>query len=393
MRWLFWTLLIFGCAIGISLLAGENTGYVLVKTPSYRIETSLNFLILVISLIFIVLHLALRLLNYTQNLPATVRAYKLSLRKKAGHQALIQSLHALVEGRYELAEKTASKALELGEDAGLTALIGARAAHKLQHKTRRDYFISEAERLAPNAAIARLLTQSEMLLDDQQYQLALTILQRLAAIEPNYQPALSMELKIQTRLKNWDRVLTILKLLEKTNVIEVLKIKEIRLQAHQALIKRSSHDITSLNAYWKKLSEEDQFNERLVLTAVPLFIEVGAHNEAAKIVEMNLTKHWSSVLVRLLGNCLTSDPTKQLQQAEYWLMNHPNDADLLETLGKLCVRLQLWGKAESYYEASLSLEPSAARHLSLAKLLEQKGQLTVANQHYRESTNFVADLH
>lgn len=393
MRWLFWSLLILGLAIGVSLLAGENTGYVLIKTPTYRIETSLNFLIILISLSFICLHLALRLFNYTRHLPATVRAYKESLRKKAGHQALLQSLHALVEGRYELAEKTASKALSLGEDAGLSALIGARAAHKLGRKARRDYFLSEAEHLAPKAAVARLLTQSEMLLDDQQYQLALTILQRLAAIEPNHQQALSMELKVQTRLKNWERVLTILKLLEKNDVIETLKIKEIRLQAHLALIKRYAQDASSLNNYWKKLSEEDQFNERLVLTAVPLLIEAGAHDEAAKILEMNLTKHWSSALVRLLGKSVTTDPSKQLQQAEYWLMNHPHDADLLETLGKLCVRLQLWGKAESYYEASLSVEPSATMHLALAKLLEQKGQLTIANQHYRASTNFVADLH
>jgi len=393
MRWLFGSLLILGLAIGVSLLAGENTGYVLIKTPAYRIETSLNFLIILISLSFICLHLALRLFNYTRHLPATVRAYKESLRKKAGHQALLQSLHALVEGRYELAEKTASKALSLGEDAGLTALIGARAAHKLGRKARRDYFLSEAEHLAPKAAVARLLTQSEMLLDDQQYQLALTILQRLAAIEPNHQQALSMELKVQTRLKNWERVLTILKSLEKNDVIETLKIKEIRLQAHLALIKRCAQDTAGLNSYWKKLSEEDQFNERLVLTAVPLFIEAGAHDEAAKILEMNLTKHWSAALVRLLGKSVTTDPSKQLQQAEYWLMNHPHDADLLETLGKLCVRLQLWGKAESYYDASLSVEPSATRHLALAKLLEQKGQLTAANQHYRASTNFVADLH
>jgi HemY protein len=74
-------------------------------------------------------------------------------------------------------------------------------------------------------------------------------------------------------------------------------------------------------------------------------------------------------------------------------MNHQHDADLLETLGKLCVHLKLWGKAESYYEASLSIEPSAARHLALAKLLEQKGKMTAANQHYRASTNFHADLH
>jgi len=121
MRWLFWVLFIMGLAIGVSLLADANSGYVLVKTPTYRLETSLNFLIVTISLTFVLLHLALRLFNYTRNLPAIVRAYKDSLRKKAGHQALIQSLHALVEGRYALAEKTATKALELGEDAGLTA--------------------------------------------------------------------------------------------------------------------------------------------------------------------------------------------------------------------------------------------------------------------------------
>ncbi len=393
MRWLFWVLFIMGLAIGVSLLAGANSGYVLVKTPTYRLETSLNFLIVTISLAFVLLHLALRLFNYTRNLPAIVRAYKDNLRKKAGHQALIQSLHALVEGRYELAEKTATKALELGEDAGLTALIGAKASHKLKNKTRRDHFLSEAERLAPEASIARLLTQSEMLIDDQQYQLALTVLQRVTQIEANYEPALSMELKIQTRLKNWERVLTIVNLLEKTDALEVFKIKEIRLQAHQALIKRYAHDAKGLTAYWKKLTEEDHFNERLVLTAAPLFIEAGAQDEATKILEMNLTKSWSSPLIRLLGNCISTDPTKQLQQAEFWLMNHQHDADLLETLGKFCVHLKLWGKAESYYEASLSIEPSATRHLALAKLLEQKGKMTAANQHYRASTNFHADLH
>ena len=58
MRWLFWVLFIMGLAIGVSLLAGVNSGYVLVKTPTYRLETSLNFLIVTISLTFVLLHLA-----------------------------------------------------------------------------------------------------------------------------------------------------------------------------------------------------------------------------------------------------------------------------------------------------------------------------------------------
>ena len=393
MRWLFWTLLILGLALGVSLLASQNTGYVLIKTPSFRVETSLNFLIVLISLSFVLLHLGLRLFQYTRRLPATVRAYKKSLRQKNGRAALTQSLHALLEGQYLSAEKAAAKALASGEDASISALIAARAAHKRKDKIKRDYFLSEAERLSPDNQLGCLLTHAEMLLDDQQYHQSLTMLQRLEKIQPNYQPALAIELKVQTRLKNWERVLTILKTLEKTDLVEAIRLKEIRLQAQQALIKRLANNTSALSNYWKKLSEEDRFNERLVIVAAPLLMAAGSHNLAAEILEMNLTKHWSSPLVRLLGDCLTSDPTKQLQQAEYWLMNHHEDAELLEALGKICVRLQLWGKASNYYEASLSLAPSAARHIALAKLLEQKGQLTTANQHYRESTNFIADLH
>lgn len=393
MRWLAWTLLILGLAIGVSLIAAQNTGYVLIKTSSYRVETSLNFLILIISLSFILLHLALRLIQYTRRLPATVQAYKNTLRQKKGRLALTQSLHALLEGQYLDAEKSAAKALASGEDAGISALIAARAAHKRKDKIKRDYFLSEAERLSPNNLLGCLLMHAEMLLDDQQYHQALTMLQRLDKIQTNYQPALAIELKVQTRLKNWERVLNILKLLENSDAIELIRLKEIKLQAQQALIKRYTNDIKTLTSYWKKLSEEDRFNERLVMSAVPLFIQQRAYDVAAEILEMNLTKAWSTPLVRLLGDCVTSTPSKQLQQAEFWLMNHHEDADLLEALGKICVRLKLWGKATNYYEASLSLAPTAARHVALAKLLEDKGQITLANQHYRESTNFIADLH
>lgn len=393
MRWLFWTLLILGLAIGVSLLAAENTGYVLIKTPSYRLETSLNFLIVIVSFSFILLHFGLRLIQYTRRLPATVRAYKEALRIKKGRAALTQSLHALSEGQYSDAEKLAEKALDSGEDAAVSALVAARAAHKRRDKIKRDYFLAEAERHSPNHLLGCLLTHAEMLLDDQQYHQALTMLQRLEKIQANYQPALAIELKVQTRLKNWERVLTILKLLENADVIELIRFREIKLQAQQAMIKRLANDLSGLTNYWKKLSEDDRFNERLVITIAPLLMQHSAYDLAAEILEMNLTKAWSTQLVRLHGNCVTSTPTKQLQQAEFWLMNHHEDADLLEALGKICVRLQLWGKATSYYEASLSLEPTAARHVALAKLLEEKGQITLANQHYRESTNFIADLH
>jgi HemY protein len=58
---------------------------------------------------------------------------------------------------------------------------------------------------------------------------------------------------------------------------------------------------------------------------------------------------------------------------------------LLKTLGKLCARQSLWGKARSYLEASLAVEPTQAAHIALAQLLEILGKRDEALTHYRRS--------
>jgi HemY protein len=90
-------------------------------------------------------------------------------------------------------------------------------------------------------------------------------------------------------------------------------------------------------------------------------------------------------VIRLYGECLGKDTLKQIERAENWLKQHPQDAALLQTLGRLCAKQELWGKAQSYLEASLSIEPDAGTHLELAHLLEKIGRADEAGKHYRES--------
>lgn len=385
MRWLLWFLLILVVAIGLSLFASNNEGYVLIVRPPYRLELSFNLLIILIILSFIVLHLLLRMMNYARRLPANVKAYKETQRMRDGRAALVEGLHALVDGRYQVAEKSAAKALELGEDAGLSALVAARASHKLKRKSHRDFYFSEAERLAPQAKIARLLSQAELLLDDRQYSQALHVLQHLDRIEAKYPPALRLELKVQLHLNNWDQVLIVLQHLEKQDALESWKIKQYMQQAHLQLIKRYADDIKKLHAYWKKLTPEEQLNTRIAEAAARAFCSAGDGNQAAKILGMSLTKSWDSDLAELLGDCETDNPIKQLQQAEYWLTVQEGDAKLLLALGKMCIRQQLWGKAQSYLEASISVVPSAKAHFMLASMLESRGDHKTAAQHYRHS--------
>lgn len=385
MRWLLWFLLIIIIAIGLSLIASNNEGYVLIVRPPYRLELSFNLLIILVVLAFAAMHILLRMLNYARRLPASVKAYKENQRLRDGRAALVEALHALVDGRYQVAEKSAAKALALGEDAGLSALVAARASHKLKRKTQRDFYLAEAERLAPHARIARLLSQAELLLDDRQYAQALQVLQHLDRIEGKYPPALRLELKVLLHLNNWDQVLTVLQHLEKQDALESWQIKQYRQQAHLQLIKRYAEDAKKLHAYWKKLTPEEQLNSRIAEAAALAFSAAGDGNQASKVLEMSLTKTWDSNLAELLGDCETDNPIKQLQQAEYWLTVQEGDAKLLLALGKMCIRQSLWGKAQSYLEASISVVPTAKAHYMLANMLESRGDHKSAAQHYRHS--------
>ena len=80
-----------------------------------------------------------------------------------------------------------------------------------------------------------------------------------------------------------------------------------------------------------------------------------------------------------------SSPTRQIEQAEKWLHAQPRDAQLLLTLAQLCSVQQLWGKAQSYLEASLAIAASAEGHIRMAELKTQSGQPGEACRHYQKA--------
>src|SRR5262249_14374910 len=63
------------------------------------------------------------------------------------------------------------------------------------------------------------------------------------------------------------------------------------------------------------------------------------------------------------------------------------EAELLLTLGRLCVQRELWGKAQSYLEASLATRPTQEAHVALAKLHERFGRSAEAGRHFRASAD------
>ncbi len=59
---------------------------------------------------------------------------------------------------------------------------------------------------------------------------------------------------------------------------------------------------------------------------------------------------------------------------------HPEDPALLQTLGRLSYRAELWGKAREYLEAAVARQPSAVTQRLLAEAYERLGEPELARR-------------
>jgi HemY protein len=137
-----------------------------------------------------------------------------------------------------------------------------------------------------------------------------------------------------------------------------------------------------LRETWSRLPESARTEPRVARAAARSFLQLGGDREAAEIVVRSLDREWDSDLVEVYGACRLGDATRQLEQAEAWLAAHNGDAVLLQVLGTLCERTQLWGKAQTYFEASLALDNRWRTHLMLGEMLGRLGRADEANAHF-----------
>lgn len=385
MKLLVWVLLVAGVAVAIPLVVGHGNGYVLLVQPPYRVELSTSLFLLLAVLLFLAIHASLRLTTYTLQLPDKVREFKRAKRERTATAALMEAIAAFAEGRHGKAEKMAAQALELGADALIGTLLAARAAHKLKNYERRDFYLAEAERLAPGAATARLLCQAELQVDQRHFADALVILRQLDKNDAKHLPAMLLEVKVRRQLSDWEQMLPLITQLEKRAGIEPLLAQQWKLEAYLGLLGRKAVDLNALRGYWQTVPEADRLAPRIALAAARHFVKAGDSATAAQIIEMSLTKQWDAALAEYYGECEGKDATRQMQQAEFWLTEHHHDAGLLLSLAKLCIRAELWGKALNYLEASISVHPTSAAYLALAQIMEKQGRERDAFKNYRLS--------
>ena len=389
MRALFWLLVLAALAVGLSLAARYNDGYVLLVLPPWRAEVSLNLFLLLCAAGFFVIYLLARAVSHTLALPSAVAEFRKRRQQDKSARALRDAWRLLQEGRYGHAMRCAEKARSDDAAAGMLALAGWRAAHALRDAGRTAEWAARV-RSHDSAGLqaARLMTEAEFALEERRFEDAHDALQAFAAREGRHIAALRLSLRAEQGLGNWREVARLVRQLEKHQALTAEQAAPIRSRAVREALRGLRDDPAGLMRYWRELDDGDRAEPALALEAARALMAAGDCREAQRVIEDALDEHWDAALVLAYGECgkpgePAGDVLGRIAQAEKWLQRVPRDGALLLTLGRLCRQQQLWGKARSYLEAALAIAPSRAAHVELAQLLDQLEESALAVRHYR----------
>lgn len=391
MRALLWLIGIFALAAVASLLATHNSGYVLIVSSPYRIQLSLNLVLCLAVLGFAGSYLLVRLVRRTLRLPGAVGRFRAQRRHEGAQRKLRDSLRLYMEGRYAQSLKLAGESHRKGEEDGLAALVAARAAHEIRDQERYREWLGKAAK-TDKLRTARLMTEAELALDGRRFDEAGRCLASLRERGERHIAAQRLALRAAQGAGKWEETARLARQLHKHKGMSEDAAQAIVRKSHLECLRERASEGPQLAAYWSSIPAREASDHMLLERAVPILVSAGQGALARKAVEDMLSEHWEPSLARSYADCCVEpdDLSQGLAKAEGWLKEHPQDAGLLLSLGRLCMRMKLWGKAQSYLEAALSVAPERDTFLALARLSEALERPMDAQKHYRRAAELAA---
>ena len=387
MRWALWVLALAALAVALALAGRYGSGYVVFVMPPWRAEMSMMLFGILLAVMFVSAYLLIQLAVKTYRLPRQMRKHKIERERARNRDLVLESMQLLFSGQFRSAETRARGAMQHEETRDMAAAIAAWAAYEGGNSGAAVPYLDHIR--SEGSARMRDASKAYMLLADGKSEAALSLLKDLAANDPKNPGVLKMKVEAEVAGKAWEDVLVTLAPLTRSGMLPEGAAQQIRLNAELNLIKSKPADPDAIMGAWKSFSRESRFDATMAATVAARLLALGSNDAARDVIEQTIdargAEGWENRLAAIYADCKTDSTLAQIERAERWLRQHARDAVLLATLGKLCMRQALWGKAQSYLEASVALAPTLDAHMTLARLMEQLGRSDEAIRHVRRS--------
>jgi HemY protein len=385
MRVALWLLGLFAVAVAAALFAGNNPGSITVFWPPYRVDLSLNLVLVLLLLGFLTLHLAWRALSALFAIPREARLWRLRQRERSMQQSLLDAFSNLVAGRFVRAKKAAESVLvqvraieadgdKLGYAARLQAvshLLAAEAAHALQDRAARDQHRQAALGKAgegvvvPETREGVQLRAARWALDDRDAAAALQVLDELGQGAARRTLALRMRLKAARMDRRTVAALETARLLAKHRALSPLAAEGV-VRGLAIELLASAHDPAQLQKAWGDLDDTERAMTDVAVQAAERLHALGGDQvlgrqwllpvwERMVAQPGALSPQQSVQLVRVLERGFSSvsgaPDNAWLARIEAAQMQNPGDPVLQYLAGVTCMRLQLVGQSQPVADA------------------------------------------
>jgi len=385
----FLLFLIVSVWVGMEIM--RHPGYLLLVYHHWMVQMPLWFVALSLIVIFSLFYVLIVSIDQCQFLWFRFKQW---LDKRSVQRAYSKTQHGLsllIEGRWKKSERLLLAGVNQSVEPLINYLAAAKAAQEQAALDRRDKHIQAAYDCTPNANVAIGLTQAELEMEQHQWEHALATLNHLRQLSPHHPRVIKLLEKAYTRLNDWTQLQALLPTMRKAKIVTAEQAEIFEKNIYCELFRQAAHrNLTEIRQLWNQVPRYLKKHPDVVCAYVTLLARhapvtgVETTREMEALIRKTLKHHWQPELVNIYGTLNFSSLNNQLVIAGTWLKAYGQHPELLLLLGKLCVRVQLWGKAKDYFEKCLLLRANAEASLAYGKLLESLGEQEAALRVYRD---------
>jgi HemY protein len=422
MRVILWFVALFAVAVATALFAGNNGGMVTVFWPPYRIDLSLNFVLLGLIGLFFVLYVAVRALAVLLSLPGQAQRWRIQHQERSMHLGLLDAMSHLAAGRFIRARKAAQsvlnqeRSLARSEQAlsyasrlrAMAHLLAAESSHGLQDRAARDdhvrlALVQTARRQEQEVRDGLLLSAARYAFDERDVQAAQRRLDEMSQGAARRTLALRLRFRVARLARHSLAALEIARLLAKHRAFSPVAAKSLVRGLALEMV-QAAYDPSQLEKAWGLLEANERQMPEVAIHAAERMLELGGEFAVAQQwllpvwdqmirpdTSLSQDQRVKLALVLERGFALAGGrpDVAWLTRIESAQMANPRDALLQYLAGVTCMHLKLWGKAQQLLKQALSLlqDERLKRKAwqATAMLAEQREDTAAATEAWRNA--------
>ncbi|MGB0446093.1 MAG: heme biosynthesis HemY N-terminal domain-containing protein [Pseudomonadales bacterium] len=388
---LFLLLVIAGAWLGAMIQM--DAGYILLAWRQTTVEMSLWVGLVLMLIAFAGLYTLLRLVFSVRAPWQFLLRWSAEGKLRRMQRQTRHGLLALANGQYERAEEKLGGLVAHTTQPLVVIPALAEAEARLGKFAQAQARLQRLLTSMPEAFALVGLAQARIYIQQGDAEAALTPLQQITAKDKRHAQANELLLELLQGLQRWTDVIALLKVIGAAKQMSKDMLAQQQQKAYQlafAQIKADQQGFEQLLQLWHKApsSVQESSHCRLALVQAMGQAEGNPTTRTAEFIESSLKQQWDDDLVLAYAHLPMANVEAALKYAESWQQQAKNSAALQLTLGRLCRRLELWGKARDYLTASINIQASKEAHAELARLEQHLGRVDVALEHYRLASVF-----